>query len=389
MFLDKTIKENSKLIEAAFTLHQEGLILPDTYVIDVDSLLYNGRRLKEKADIYGIKLYYMTKQFGRNPYIAKALENLGYDGAVAVDFKEAMILMDNDIKIGHLGHLVQLPSTLIKKAISVGTEIITVYSTAKVREINEAAGELGRVQDIMLRVIGEEDCLYSGQYGGFSLEELPKVAEEISHLKNIKIAGITSFPCFLYDEEKAKVVETKNIETLMRAKDILSSLGIKLKQINMPSATSLANMELIKKTGGTHGEPGHALTGTTPYNKEHYGEELPSMVYVSEISHNFLGNSYCYGGGYYRRSHLEKALVGRQAQDARVYKALPPTLESIDYHFELQGEAEIGETVVMAFRTQIFVTRSSVALVEGISTGQPRLVGIYDSQGRKLSNPLK
>ncbi|WP_426350390.1 YhfX family PLP-dependent enzyme [Alloiococcus sp. CFN-8] len=389
MFLDKTIKENNKLIDAAFTLHQEGLILPDTYVIDVDSLIHNGRLLKEKADLYGIKLYYMTKQFGRNPHIAKALENLGYEGAVAVDFKEAMTLLDNDIKLGHLGHLVQLPSALVKAAVKAGTEIITIYSTAKGEEINEAARELGIVQDIMLRVIGEEDCLYSGQYGGFSLEELPSVVEELSHLNNIKIAGITSFPCFLYDEGKDKVLETKNVETLMRAKDILSGLGVKLKQINMPSATSLVNMELIKKAGGTHGEPGHALTGTTPYNKHHYGEELPCMVYVSEISHNFLGNSYCYGGGHYRRSHMEKALIGRSAHNAREYKALPPTLESIDYHFELEGEAEMGQTVVMAFRTQIFVTRSSVALVEGLSTGEPRLVGIYDSQGRKLNSPLK
>jgi predicted amino acid racemase len=37
----------------------------------------------------------------------------------------------------------------------------------------------------------------------------------------------------------------------------------------------------------------------------------------------------------------------------------------------------------MAFRFQIFVTRSDVVLVKGIQEGCPGIVGIYDSQGRK------
>lgn len=38
----------------------------------------------------------------------------------------------------------------------------------------------------------------------------------------------------------------------------------------------------------------------------------------------------------------------------------------------------------MCFRTQIFVTRSDVALIQGISTGQPTIAGLYDS----LGNPI-
>ena len=38
----------------------------------------------------------------------------------------------------------------------------------------------------------------------------------------------------------------------------------------------------------------------------------------------------------------------------------------------------------MSYRTQIFVTRSSVAVVKGIKEGNPKLLGIYDSQGRKI-----
>ncbi|MDN4592478.1 hypothetical protein NWF35_00825 [Polycladomyces subterraneus] len=39
----------------------------------------------------------------------------------------------------------------------------------------------------------------------------------------------------------------------------------------------------------------------------------------------------------------------------------------------------------MAFRTQVFVTRSDVAVVKGLSSGKPELVGIYDSLGKEIS----
>ena len=63
---------------------------------------------------------------------------------------------------------------------------------------------------------------------------------------------------------------------------------------------------------------------------------------------------------------------------------IPPTDESIDYHFELSENSKVGDTVIMAFRSQIFVTRSDVAVVSGIQTGQPRIEGIYDSLGKQI-----
>ena len=44
-----------------------------------------------------------------------------------------------------------------------------------------------------------------------------------------------------------------------------------------------------------HGEPGHGLTGTTPYNTHHRSaEEKIGYVYLSEVSHNYGSSSYCY-----------------------------------------------------------------------------------------------
>ena len=108
------------------------------------------------------------------------------------------------------------------------------------------------------------------------------------------------------------------------------------------------------------------------------------MVYVSEVSHNLLDRAYCYGGGHYRRSHMENALVGTDVDNSKMIKVIPPTDESIDYHFELSENSKVGDTVIMAFRSQIFVTRSNVAVVKGISTNKPEVVGLYNSLGMEI-----
>jgi predicted amino acid racemase len=386
MFLEKTINRNRKLVQAAFKLHKEGLIMPDTYLIDLDTLIENAKKIKEEADKYGIKLYFMSKQIGRNPLVCKEFMKLGYDGAVVVDFKEAEVMIDNNIKIGHVGHLVQIPKTLIEKVIKSRPDYITVYSIEKAKEINEVCSKLGLKQNIMLRVLDENDNLYSGQYGGFKLNELKSIGEELTKLKSLNLSGVTSFPCFLFNEESNEIKRTNNIDTIKKAKEILEKeFNIKINQLNMPSATCVNSIEKIYREGGTHGEPGHGLTGSTPYHKFNDGDELPAMVYVSEVSHNLQDKAYCYGGGHYRRSHMENALVGQDLENSKIIEVIPPTDESIDYHFELSENCKVSDTVVMAFRTQIFVTRSNVAIVKGIKDGNPEIVGIYDSQGREVN----
>ncbi|MCX3066837.1 YhfX family PLP-dependent enzyme [Cetobacterium somerae] len=384
MFIDIVQKKNPDLIKIAIELHQKGEILPDTYVLDVDAILENGRALCKKAEENGIKLYAMTKQFGRVPYLAKKLVEIGFAGVVTVDFKEALIMMDNGVKLGNVGHLVQIPSSLIDKVVRHSPEIITVYSLEKIKEIDEAAKKYGKVQNIMLRVLEKDSEIYSGQSGGFYLDDIEDVAKEILKLNNVRINGLTSFPCFLYNCDKNIIEGTKNIESIKKAERVLKELGIFVEQLNMPSATSLENIESIKAYGGTHGEPGHALTGTTPFNSRNLEGEIPAIVYVSEISHNLDYNSYCYGGGHYRRSGMNSVLVGKNIKKMRRSPVEAPTLESIDYYFELCGNNNVGETVIGAFRTQIFVTRSSVALVEGVKSSNPKLVGVYDSLGREM-----
>ena len=384
MFLNQTIRRNRELAETAFMLHQEGRILPDSYVVDVDAFLENARRLLHKAEENHIKLYFMLKQIGRNPYLAKALVELGYSGAVVVDYREGLVMMRHNIPIGNVGHLVQVPGALIKNMVAYGPEVMTVYSREKIMEIQAAAAELGRRQALMLRVYGDFDMIYSGQTAGFHLDELKETAIWIkTECPQLEIKGVTSFPCYLYDETAGDVLPTRNLETVKCAVEILKSCGVDVTLVNTPSATCCHTIDKMVEFGGNCGEPGHGLSGTTPMHAEHDLEEIPAVVYVSEVSHNFMGNAYCFGGGHYRRSHVKHVLVGKSLKDSRDLTVIPPTDESIDYHFGISEECTVGDTAVMAFRFQIFVTRSDVALVKGIRKGCPEIIGIYDSQGRK------
>jgi len=394
MFLNMVIERNPQLIIEATKLHRNGFIEPNTYVLDVDSIYENAKLIKDTALKYNVNLYYMTKQFGRNPIISKIIEKAGIDKAVAVDFDEAKVLFDNGLKIGHIGHLVQVPKNDIKLSLFMKPEVITCFSYEKAKEISNNARELGIMQDILLRVIDENDVIYPGQEGGIYLGKLKETVHHILKLKNIKIAGITSFPCFLYDYEKKEITLTHNVYTLLKAKEILNEMGLEIWQVNGPSATCCSSIPLLNKYGITHGEPGHALLGTTPLHAYTKQPEKPSIVYVSEISHINNEKAYCYGGGFYPRSNVKYALVSNNPEDIldRIFdvEELPP--ESIDYYGTIllnNRKVNVGDTVIYSFRTQIFVTRAKVALLEGLSSGKPKLTYIFDSKGNLLKDLRK
>lgn len=384
MFLSKTCQLNPDLIQASFDLHQKHIILPDSYVIDMDTLKENATKIINEAKKQNIDLYFMLKQIGRNPIIAKELVKLGYKGAVVVDFKEAKVMMNANVPIANVGHLVQPPKCMLQELVDYGCHYFTVFSVEKIKDINECALKTGKIQKLLLKVIGPNDMIYSGQTAGFRLEELDEKIEEIKKYKNVEIKGVTSFPCFLYDEKLEKIKPTPNFKTLQDAKLILEKHGIEIENVNAPSTTSVATLKAMEGYCVNSGEPGHGLTGTTPLHAHTDCIEKPCVTYVSEISHNFDHLGYCYGGGYYRRSHIKNALVGKNVKSSKQVEVIPPSLESIDYYFGLSEECEINDTVVMAFRFQIFVTRSNVCLIEGLKNNEPKCIGIYNSLGDEI-----
>ena len=393
MFLTATLERNPELVEAAAEMHRVGELLPDTYVLDLEAVESNAKLLAEAADELGIELYLVCKQFGRNPLLIEAIAR-HIPLATAIDFHEARTVVAAGAGIGNLGHLVQIPESGIPQALRWEPRVMTVYSWEKARSISEAARALGRVQPILLRVVGDEDFFYPAQEGGIHLSRLASVAQQISRkLTFVRVEGVTSFPCILFDRESKMFSPTPNLETLLEAKRILEGCEIPVSQVNVPSATCAATLPLLREVGATHAEPGHALTGTTPLHAHDLAQpELPAMVYVSEVSHLLPdGRPVVFGGGFYPRARVRSALVlsSDRQEDAVRLDVEPASAENIDYYRTLapperDGSIRVGGTVLFAFRTQIFVTRSQVAVLSGLRTGTPKLAGIFDSLGREL-----
>lgn len=251
----------------------------------------NGKRLIETARLYGIELYLMTKQFGRNPWLAEKLLALGYSGIVVVDYKEARVMRRAGLPVAHQGHLVQIPCHQVADAVEQGTDVITVFTLDKAREVSAAAVKAGRVQSVLLKVYSDDDFLYPGQESGFVQHSLHEVVAEIKKLPGLHLAGLTHFPCLLWDEAAGKVLPTPNLHTLIQAREQLAKSGIAIEQLNAPSATSCTSLPLLAEYGVTHAEPGHALTGTIPANQQGDQPERIAMLWLSEISHHSVATA--------------------------------------------------------------------------------------------------
>ncbi|MDK9581587.1 alanine racemase [Sneathia vaginalis] len=377
LFLKRLLDTNKAFVDASLNLYKKGLILPDSYCIDVDMFLENAKNILNEAKKYNINLFYMLKQVGRNPYLAKKLEDLGYKGAVCVDFKEVEVMMKNNLKLCNIGHLVQIPKNMLSRVIEYGVEIITVYSYDMIKEISNIALSLNKTQDIMLRILDENSEIYPGQEAGFSVNEVKELIPKLKDLKGVKLNGITSFPCFLYSPDEKCIKETNNLFSVLEVNEFLKKQNLYVKHINLPSVSTVENIKKIYSYGGTDAEPGHALTGTTPLNIDS-GVEIPAYLYISEISHVFKNNSHFYGGGYYPRGHMKHGYIDNKIVNVNNFNAT-----NIDYYLSLEGKYNIFDPIILCFRTQMFVTRSDIVLIEGIHSNNIHIVGIYNTQGDK------
>lgn len=380
MFLDVTKRRNPQLIQTGVSLHQVGDIPPNTYVIDIDILKENTKKLADTAADNNMELYFMSKQLGRVSELGDIIVENGLNKAVAVDFDEGKVLADHGIEIGHIGHLVQPGKNQWEEVLSWKPEVVTVFSFERAKQLSEAAVSLGVKQDILLKVVAPKDKIYEGQEGGIPLKDLSEAVDKIRGLIGVVIVGVTSFPNMELNENNTQMIPANNFNTLLQAKQILIEKGISVKQANGPGGTSCETIPYLAGNGVTHGEPGHGLTGTTPLHAYADLPEKPAIVYVTEVSHKHKDNFQVIAGGYYGRSRMEGCFVGSDEtaildQFTTAYQNNP---ETIDYYGTIESPqdfaVQIGDTAVFAFRSQIFVTRAHVALVEGIQTGNPRII---------------
>jgi predicted amino acid racemase len=403
-YMDQTIERNPGLIEFAAELHRRNEVPVNTYVLDLDAHKHNARVMKQVADQNRIKLYYMSKQTARNPLIAHAVINTGFEGLVVVEPQELNTLVRYRAKIGHVGHLENIPENEIDFVLKVAKpQIITVFNFEKARMISMRAEKLGVKQNLMVRPTSPDDTLYPYMEGGVPEEDAVRLIQQINGLPNVRVVGVTSFPCMLMELRTMEPVFMANIETLRRVVQEAGRNGIEISQMNTPPVCTSKSIPIYASKGSTHLEPGLGISGMNPFQIYDRGThpEIPAAVYVTEVSHFFGDYAMVYAGGFGYIEMFElaldgksyvpdvskmkmKALVGpnpseimKNPVEAEHYRGL------IDYHARLYKDTaarpmNVGDTVVYAFRAQMFVTRSQVAVVSGVKENNPKLIGIFD-----------
>ena len=384
MFLDVLRRRNQDFVWAAQSLHQQGRIPSNSYVLDLDAIKANARTIKAEADRLGLRVFAMTKQVGRNSGFARSVMAGGIDRAVAVDMACAVACHRAGLRTGHLGHLVQVPRAEASfAAATLRPDYWTVFSLDKAREASEAARAAGREQAVLARVQTDGDIFYRGHEGGFPAEAAIEAANAIAALPHLRFAGITSFPALLYDHEARRVRPTPNLATLARTAEALRRAGHETLQINAPGTTSTVTLAALAEAGATQVEPGNGLHGTTPLHAVEDLPEEPAVLYLTEVSHLHGGRAYCFGGGLYVDPVFPpydvKALVSAEPTiDASALRSVEiPPPSAIDYYgmIDATGPAppRTGDTVVFGFRGQAFVTRAHVVGIEGVRSGAPRV----------------
>ncbi|RYC05920.1 alanine racemase [Nocardioides zhouii] len=392
MFIDVTRRRNPRLIDVAVELHQSGRLPSNCYVIDLDTVSHNAGVVAAAAASHGLTAYQMTKQFGRNAVVARAVAVAGIERVVAVDFEEARLLRAEGLRMGNVGHLVQVPQHEIARAVDMESDFITVFGFDQAERISRAMAGRERHQDVLLRVVGPGDTFYPAQRGGVPLDECVGVARQIDALPGVRLRGVTSFPVVLWDEALGAFGATNNLSTLRSASEAINDAGVDAPARNTPSACCSATFGLKAGAGSTHVEPGSCLTGQTPLHAVSDEPELPAMVYVSEISHTTTDAAYSVAGGLYPRSRARTALVYDAAgAEPRVVRVELDPAEAIDYYGTLRLDdprsLRIGSTVVYAFRAQAFVSKCFVAVVSGVGA-EPTVEGIFTSTGFRLGEDL-
>lgn len=398
MFLEVLRRRNPRFVEAAIALHREGRIPANAYVLDLDTVEANARGLKAEADRHGLRVFAMTKQVGRSSGFCRAVQRAGIDRSVAVDMACARATHRAGLRVGHLGHLAQVPRAEAKAAAaSIRPDYWTVFNDEKAGEAAAAAANAGYVQQLLARIQAGGDTFYRGHEGGFEAAEITAVADRLDALTGGHFAGITTFPALLFDPETRAVRPTPNLTTLERAAEALARSGRTGIEINAPGTTSSVVVAALAEAGATQIEPGNGLHGTTALHVFEDLPELPAVLYLSEVSHLSGRHAYCFGGGFYIDPifppYVVKAIVTDTptTAEAALRGVEVPRPSAIDYYAMIDAGGDrpprVGDTAIFGFRGQAFVTRAYVVGVSGISWGEPIVESIENGFGEPEAWP--
>ena len=389
MLLTRALKRNPEMIEAAIELHQSGAIPAATYLVDLDAIAENAKLMADEAKRWNLLTYLMSKQNGRNPYITRVALEMGMDSTVAVEAMEARIIHRFGLPLGNVGHLSNIPKNEVADIVAMNPDVITVFTYEAAKAVSDAARAQGREQNLYVRVNKHGDEFFRGMVGGWTEDACVQGIRPILALPNVRITGLTSFVNITYQTPDAvEALPTNTFFTMLRAKEKLETeLGLKDLRVNAPAFNNCATFRMLAEHGATDVEPGIGLLGSSLAHAYQDLAEKPAQVYVTEVMHEWDGEAYTLGGGltYIETSGGEheypiRCIVGKSFDQAKDNFLTMVDRGIIDYHGVCTDghKAKVGDTAIYALRAQFFVNRAYVAIVTGISQGEPKVEALFD-----------
>ena len=170
MLLDVICRRNPSLVEAAIALRRQGRIPANSYVVDLDAVRANARHLRAAGNRHGLSVF-------------------------AHDQDGTRVTYRGGMRIGNVGHLVQILRAEADAAAALEPECWTVFSDEKAAEA-VAAARRGRTQALLGRIQAPGDLFYNGHEGGFYAHAIAVVVDRLDVLDRARFAVITTFPAF-------------------------------------------------------------------------------------------------------------------------------------------------------------------------------------------------
>jgi predicted amino acid racemase len=336
----------------------------------------------------------MTKQDGHNPYVGAIALEQGFDGIVAVEAIQAHVVHRYGQRLGHVGHLSNIPRHQIEQVLSYEPDAITVHTVDAARRVSEAAVAVGRIQDVYVRVNRMGDQQFHGMVGGWQIDECVEGIRPILDLPGVRLAGLTTHPVIAYSGDPAADAQpVDSFFTMLRAKELLeSAYGIDGLRVNCAANCNTRTFSTLASHGATDMEPGGAIAGSTFFSDL---LELPAQVYVSEVMHEWDGHVYTLGGGlsfiFSPDDRKPLCMVGTSVEDAQGRFMELTGRGVIDYFGVNTPPAgrrpNVGDTAVYAIEgPQMYVTRCYIAAVTGIAENKPVVAGLFDCAANELDD---
>jgi predicted amino acid racemase len=391
LFTDMTITRNSAMIEAAVDLYRTGKT-PPAYLIDLDSVNANCRHLAETAKAHGMNCIAMTKSTGHNPHVAQLALDRGMSSLVAVEARQAFKFAEHGHKLGHVGHLSQIPRRDIHAILGMRPDFVTVYSLEIAKAISDWCETLGRRQPVLVTISHPgDDGLYEYMVGGWTIRDCVEGIRPLLDLPGIELVGVTTHVAVGNDQDDAATVKpTEAFFTTLRGKEKLErAFGIELPRINAAGNANCLTIPRWAQYGVTDVEPGAAIIGNSRFHAMREMPEIPAQVFVTERTHTWDGREHVIGGAFGNLPPNEgvapaEGLFGHTLDEALKNRRRYVGCGQVDFHGAFakgQQEPEYGMPVVFPHIANAYLDRAPVVTVSGIQDGKPVVRGIFDSEG--------